>query len=341
MQDSNRPRIIAGTISLIVGTLLMSVKFLGYSWTGSTAVLSDAMESIVNIVAAGFVLWVIHFAHRPADKAHPYGHGKIEYFSAVFEGGLITFAAVLISYEAVMALLRGPEIRQINLGLIVVMGAGIGNLLLGMFLVHMGKRTNSTALTADGQHVLTDFWTSLGVVMGLLLVRFTGIVWLDPIVALIVAANLARTGFRLVRKSGGGLLDEEDPELIKHIVEVFNRTAHPGIIRLHHLRAIRAGRTVHIDAHLVVPGHWSVFEAHEIVDRFEGKMMAELNVEGELVFHLDPCRQAYCPACDVENCDYRREPLHFRDPLTVEEAIRPDPPKTYLRPLDTPTIQRS
>ena len=332
-EDFDRSRTIAIAVSLVVGILLLAVKFLAYSWTGSTAVLSDAMESIVNVIAAGFAMWVIRFSHRPADRSHPYGHGKIEYFSAVFEGGLITLAAALILWEAIQALIRGPELRQLDLGLIIVFLAGVGNALLGLFLIRVGKRTHSLALVADGQHVLTDFWTSLGVVLGLLLVKWTGLVWLDPVVAGIVAVNLLFTGIRLVRRAGGGLLDEEDPALIRHIVEAFESTAHPGIIRLHHLRAIKAGKSAHVDAHIVVPEFWTVEEAHEVVEGFEQKMVDELHVEGEIVFHTDPCRRAYCPACDVADCPVRREPFRGREPLTVEEAIRPDPPRTFLEPI--------
>jgi len=199
-----------------------------------------------------------------------------------------------------------------------------------MYLVRVGRKTQSLTLIADGQHVLTDFWTSFGVVIGLLLVRFTGIEWFDPLVAVIVGINLAVTGIRLVRKAAGGLLDMEDPGLIRHIVEIFDEAAHPGIIRLHHLRAIKAGRSAHVDAHLVVPEFWDVERAHDVVEAFEEKMVRELHVTGEIVFHTDPCHRAYCPACEVEDCPVRRAPFTGRVPLSVEEAVRPDPPVTFL-----------
>jgi hypothetical protein len=170
----------------------------------------DALESIVNVVAAVFALGGLVFAGRPADRNHPYGHGKIEFFSAAFEGGLIAFAAVLIIYEVVQSLIRGVEVRQIEAGLAIVLAAGLANLLLGLFLVRTGRRHSSLTLVADGQHVLSDFWTSVGIVLGLVLVRLTGLAWLDPVVAALVALNLMWTGGRLVRHAAGGLLDEED-----------------------------------------------------------------------------------------------------------------------------------
>jgi len=332
-QDAtHRLRILAGIVSLVIGAAVMAVKFWGYSVTGSTAVLSDAMESIVNVVAAGFALWVLTFSARPPDRNHPYGHGKMEFVSAVFEGGLITFAAALIVYEAVRSLIRGPELRQLDVGLAVVAGAGLVNAALGFFLVRVGRATHSITLAADGQHVLSDFWTSAGVIAGLVLVRWTGLTWLDPAVAILVALNLARTGVRLVRQAGGGLVDEEDPQLIRHLLAAFERTAHPGIIRVHHLRAIRSGRSVHVDAHLVVPEFWTVDRADRVVEEFQERMAAGLPSEGEVVFHTDPCHRLYCPVCDVEGCPVRRAPFTGRDPLTAEEAVRPDPPRTFLAP---------
>ena len=328
-----RLKLLGGVVSLVLGAAIMAVKFWGYAMTGSTAVLSDAMESIVNVVAAGFALWVLTFAARPADRNHPYGHGKMEFVSAVFEGGLITFAAALIIYEAARSLIRGPDVHQIDIGLAVVAGAGVANAALGMFLIRLGRKTQSITLAADGQHVLSDFWTSAGVVAGLALVRWTGVVWLDPVVAILVALNLAWTGVRLVRQAGGGLVDEEDPQLIRHLVEAFERTAHPGIIRLHHLRAIRAGSTVHVDAHLVVPEYWAVDRADQIVEEFQEKMAAGLPVKGEVIFHTDPCHRLYCPVCDVDGCPVRRTPFAGRDPLTAEEAVQPDPPRTFLEPI--------
>jgi hypothetical protein len=197
-------RLGAALVSLVVGSGLLAAKYVAYGLTGSTAILSDAMESIINVVAAIFALGGLLFAGRPADRSHPYGHGKIEFFSAAFEGGMIAFAAVIIVYEAGRTFLQGAEVRALDLGLLITAGAGLINLALGGFLVRTGRRHHSLTLVADGQHVLSDFWTSLGVVVGLLLVRVTGLPWLDPVVAAVVGLNLAWTGARLVRHAAGG-----------------------------------------------------------------------------------------------------------------------------------------
>lgn len=324
--DDARIRVRAGLTSLAVSLVLLGAKFWAYRLTGSTAILSDALESIVNVVAALFALSALAFAGRPADRSHPYGHGKVEFISAAFEGGLIAFAAVLIIYEVVRAMLRGPELRDLDTGLVIVLGAGLVNLALGWFLVRTGRRHGSVALVADGQHVLADFWTSIGIVAGLGLVRVSGMAWVDPLVAIVVALNLLRMGFRLVRHAAGGLLDEEDTALLTRLLEVLRGHVGQGIIRVHHLRAIRAGSVHHVDAHLVVPEFWSVDQAHGVAEDLSRRVIRELGIDGELVFHTDPCHRAYCAMCDLDDCPVRREPFGGRPLLTLEEAVQPDLP---------------
>jgi cation diffusion facilitator family transporter len=323
----SRVRVQAGLISLGVSVVLLVAKYQAYRLTGSTAILSDALESIVNVVAAVFALGGIAFAAQPADRNHPYGHGKIEFFSAAFEGGLIAFAAVLIIYEVILAFLRGVEVRALDAGLAIVLGAGLANLALGWYLLRVGRAYRSLTLVADGKHVLSDFWTSVGIVVGLLLVRATGIWWLDPLTAAVVALNLMWTGFRLVRHAAGGLLDEEDRGLLSRLLTALDTRLGQGVIRVHHLRAIRAGRFHHVEAHLVVPEFWSVDRAHELSENLAARVINELGVEGELVFHTDPCHRIYCAMCDLDDCTIRREPFRDRPPLSLEEAVQPDMPR--------------
>jgi cation diffusion facilitator family transporter len=331
--EDARIRLRAGLISLTVALLMLAAKYQAYRMTGSTAVLSDALESIVNVVAAVFALGGLVFAGRPADRNHPYGHGKIEFFSAAFEGGLIAFASVVIVYEAVLILLAGAAVRQISAGVVIVLVTGLVNLVLGWYLVRTGRRYNSLTLVADGKHVIADFWTSAGVVVGLLLVQLTGLAWLDPLVALLVALSLMWTGFRLVRHAAGGLLDEEDPALLSRVLAALQRYVGHGVIRVHHLRAIRSGRFHHVEAHLVVPEFWSVDKAHGVSEDVAARVIHDLGVEGEMVFHTDPCHRIYCATCDLEACPIRREPFLAATPLTLEEAVQPDMP--HVAPQET------
>lgn len=323
-----RIRLRAALLSLVVATLMLAAKYQAYRMTGSTAVLSDALESIVNVLAAVFALGGLLFAGRPADRNHPYGHGKIEFFSAAFEGGLIAFASILIVYEAVRSLVAGSDVHQIGLGLLIVLGSALVNLALGLYLVRTGRRYVSLTLIADGQHVLADVWTSAGIIVGLGLVRLTGRAWLDPVVALLVALWLMATGFRLVRHAAGGLLDEEDPLLLKRVLDALQKYVGGGVIRVHHLRAIRSGRFQHVEAHLVVPEFWSVEHAHDLSEDVAARVMRDLGAEGEMVFHTDPCHRIYCAVCDLEDCPIRREPFLKQTPLTLEEAVQPDMPRS-------------
>ena len=281
----------------------------------------------MNVVAAVFALGALVFAGRPADRNHPYGHGKMEFLSAAFEGGLIAFAAVLIIYQVAQTLWEGVEVRRLDLGLLIVLGAGLANLVLGLYLIRTGRRHQSMVLLADGQHILSDSWTSAGIVLGLVLVRITGLVWIDPVVAAVVALKLLWTGSRLVRQAAAGLLDEEDTELLQRLTRVLARHVGQGVIRIHHLRAIRSGRFHHVDAHLVVPEFWSVERAHELAEDLSAQVIQEVAVDGEMVFHTDPCHRAYCAICDLPDCPVRREPFVARPPLTVDEVVQPDRPR--------------
>lgn len=326
LAGDERLRLRAGTLSLVVALALLAVKFEAWRRTGSAAILSDALESIVNVVAAVFGLGSLVFAGRPADKSHPYGHGKIEFFSAAFEGGLIVLAALWIVVESIQALLAGAEVHALDFGLTLVFAAGLANLVLGLFLVRTGKRHASFTLVADGEHVLSDSYTSAGILVGLLAVRVTGLTWLDPLIACAVAGALFRTGFKLVRRAAGGLLDEEDTGLLARLLVALDRRVGAGMISVHHLRAIRTGRFHHVDAHLVVPEFWSVERAHALAEGLAAEVIRELAVEGELAFHTDPCHRAYCARCDLADCAVRKQPFAGRVALTLAEALEPDKP---------------
>lgn len=321
-----------GKVSLATSFLLLLVKFFAYYLTNSQAILSDALESIVNVAAATLALFIIHISTRPADRDHPYGHGKAEYFSSVFEGALISFAAIMILIESVDAIIRGRQILRIDLGLMLIVGAGSANALLGLYLVRLGRRNQSVALVASGRHVLSDFYTSIAVIVGLLLVRITGIQWLDPAAALVVGCALAYTGYHLVRDSVHALMDAEDVGLITELGGHFTLRRRPGIIRIHHTRVIRSGAYHHIDAHVVVPEFWNVERAHTETNAFEAEVLNDYSHAGEIHFHIDPCRRVYCHACDVADCPLRREPFARVIPFTFEELTSPTEPEELQHP---------
>lgn len=318
-----RLRVTGATLSLVFGLSIMALKFYGYRLTGSMALLSDAIESVVNVTAAGFALWAIRAADDPPDEEHPYGHGKIEFVTAVFEGGLISFAALAIAYEAAHALLRGAVVPDLSRGLWVVITAGAANGLLGAVLLRIGRKTDSMALVADGKHVLSDFLTTVGILLALGIVKLTGLAWLDPAIALAMAGVLAYTGIPLVRTAIDGLIDAADPALLEKLLGSLERNRRPGLIRAHHVRAMRNGRRIHVDGHLVLPEFWSIEQSHDLVDEYQEAVVRDIFLEGEIEFHVDPCRRVYCRSCDLEACPVRQHAFEHRPPLNLSELRSP------------------
>ncbi len=280
----------AALLSLGVGFLMLFGKWTAFVITGSYAILSDALESVVHVVATAFALASIIIAARPADLKYPYGYGKIGYFSAGFEGGLIALAGLAILYEAGVALIRGSEPTRLDLGMLLIAAAAGINLVLGLYLIRLGRRQNSLILTADGQHVLADSYTSLGVLVGVGLVWLTGLAWLDGLVAIGFGLNILWTGWGLVRESFSGLMDRADPALLGRVVDAFQAAREPGWVDLHQLRAWQAGDRVFVDFHLAVPHDWTVTQIHDANDRLHDILCELLGDETELIVHFDPDR---------------------------------------------------
>ena len=302
-----RMRLVAISLSFLVGLSLMAVKFYAYRLTHSSAILSDALESIINVVASAFALGSILLAAKPPDESHPYGHGKIEYFSAGFEGALIVFAALGIFRSGLSHILHPQALPRLEMGLIILLGAGLVNLLLGIGLVRVGKRTHSLALIADGKHVLTDVYTSAGVLVGLFLVRQTGWYWLDGAIACLVGLNILVTGAKLVRQSFAALMHASDPDLLKEISTLLAEHRKDVWIDIHQLRAWRSGSFVYIDFHLVLPRDYSLEEAHSEVKELEKVIADHFGGAASLLIHTDPCIDPDCPVCRRHLCGLRQK----------------------------------
>jgi cation diffusion facilitator family transporter len=310
-------------ISFLASVLLMAGKFYAAWFTGSAAILSDALESIINVVASGFAFFSIWLAGQSPDPSHPYGHGKVEYFSAGFEGALIILAACGIAYQATPHLWRPRPLPNLDLGLFVIGGITLANLVLGLALVKVGRRTGSVAVAADGKHILTDVYTSAGVILGLVLARFTGWYWLDGAMALAVGVNILVTGARLVRESSAALMDASDPALLEEIAAILHEHRKPLWIDVHRLRARRAGDRVLLDFHLILPRDLSLKEAHREVKELERIFDARYNRRADVLIHLDPCERPACPVCGFDPCEHRQEPTKEQK-LWRGETVTPD-----------------
>lgn len=301
--------------------MVLSVKAAAFFYTHSAAVLSDALESIVNVVAAIVAFFVIRYVSQPADKEHPYGHGKMEYFSSAFEGGLIFAASLMILVESVKVLLTKQEVHELETGMVLVVMATSFNLALSLYLKKIAKAEKSEALSASAAHVMSDVVTTGGVLIGLVLVRFTGWLWIDALIAVAVGIHLAWEGVQIVRRSIAALIDETDTEVLKDLSEAFEKNRQPGIIDIHQLRVIRSGKFHHVDAHLVIPEFWTIEAAHTFTEDFEERVVNSYSFDGEIAFHLDPCDQAYCKICDLQACPIRSSNFVTRRKLSAEMIV--------------------
>jgi cation diffusion facilitator family transporter len=294
-------------LSVSVSALLMVLKFYSFWLTGSSAILSDALESIINVVASGFALWSVLLASKPPDVGHPYGHGKIEFFSVGFEGALIVLAAGGIFWEALPKIVEPRPLPKLDFGLLILLGTGLVNLWLGKTLIGAGERTRSMAISADGKHILIDVYTTAGVLIGLFLVRQTGWYFLDGAVACAVAANILFIGARLVFESSSRLMHAYDPELLDEIASVIAQHRKPEWIDVHRLRAWRSGQYIYVDFHLILPRDLSLEDAHREVMEVEQLLKTELPGMRDAMIHAEPCIGPECRICLQEPCRIRGE----------------------------------
>lgn len=307
MTTDQRRRLFYIGLSFAVGLTLMVVKFYAFHLTRSSAILSDALESIINVVASAFAIGSIIMAAIPPDESHPYGHGKIEFFSAGFEGALIIVAAFGIFKTGIARLLSPAPLPHLDAGLLILVATSIVNLILGLSLVRAGRQTDSITLVADGRHVLTDVYTSVGVVAGLLLVRWTGWLWLDGLVACLVGLNILITGFALVRQAFHGLMDAADPSVLKSLSDMLIQNRRANWIDIHQLRAWKAGDHTHIDMHLVLPRDCCLEAAHEEAKQVEALVIDHFGGRASALIHLDACIENDCPVCHSRMCRLRSE----------------------------------
>lgn len=307
-------------ISVFVGLVVLALKIYSVYLTGSVALKSDALESIVNIAATLFALGAVIFGARPADQEHPYGHGKMEHFSATFEGGLIAVASALIIHEALHKFFVPAEVKSLNVGIIINFVAGSINGVLGWFILSRGKKFDSSALQADGHHLLSDFYTTIGVVTGLIIMNMTGLAWLDATIALFVGILLAYTGFKLIKKSWDALLDTGDPKIVAGILETVMSIKPKDIIALHNLKILRSGSYSYIDIHVVIPAFYDFRKAHDLSKKFTSDVLEARKLEGEFHTHIDPCNPTYCENCCIEECNVRAFPFVEAPKFTIEEV---------------------
>lgn len=295
----------AALISLLIGFMMFFLKIIAFIITGSSAILSDAIESIVHIFATSIAFASLLISLKPPDESHPYGHGKIEYFSAGFEGGLIILAALSIIFFAIEDLIFGIELKQLDVGAYLILGASVVNLALGFFLIQTGRKTNSLILEADGKHILTDSMTSIAVLISIIIVMITGLKILDPMIAIFIALNIIFTGYKLVRQSVRGLMQEKDDEFLEQIINVLNKIKRDDFIEVHKLRTWSAGNHHYIDFHLIIPSYYTIDESHKIQRVITEAYKEIFGNDTQTMIHFDPCKPYHCPHCSKSDCPIR------------------------------------
>jgi cation diffusion facilitator family transporter len=304
----------------VVSVLLLCVKFIAYYSTHSVSILTDALESIVN-VAAGFIgLYSLYVTAKPRDSDHPYGHGKAEFLSAAIEGTLIGSAGAIILYKAIQNLINPVTLKQIDYGIWLIAATAVGNYIMGYFCKRTGKRNDSLALIASGKHLQSDTLSTVGIIAGLVLLYFTGYWWIDSAVAILVSLFIMFIGYRIIRRSIAGIMDEADVKLLTRMVEVLNANRRENWVDLHNLRVIKYGSVLHVDCHLTVPWYLNVLEAHSEIDALAELIRKEFGESLELFVHSDGCFPFSCQICDKVNCTVRQNNFVRKIGWTLENT---------------------
>ena len=307
---------------MCISILLMLAKFVAYFITGSNAILTDAAESIVNVIASSFAFYSIYLTTLPKDENHPYGHGKVEFFSAFIEGVLIAIAGLIIVFKSGYDLIYPKPIAQLFEGASIIGATGVVNLIVGFYLIRTGKSHKSITLEADGKHLLTDAITSAGLVLGIVLIKITGIFLLDSIISILLGLYIIFNGYKLTRQSVGGLMDESNVDLVKSIIAILQANRKDPWIDVHNLRAQQYGADLHIDCHITLPYYFDLNQVHQEISEIDKLINGNADRKTELFIHADPCLPACCNYCTMKACPVRQEPFRRQIVWTVENATK-------------------
>ena len=301
-------------LTLIIGILLLVIKFVAYFLTHSNTILTDASESIVNVVAGVFGLFSLFVAAMPKDENHPYGHGKVEFVSAAVEGSLIIIAGIGIIIKSIYNLYFPIPVHDIDTGIWITAVAGAINFGLGIYVEREGKKTDSMVLIASGEHLKSDGYSTVGMIIGLVLIILTNWLWLDAIVAIVFGLIILIAGAEVLKEAMAGIMDEVDYELVEDIVVVLNKERHENWIDVHNLRVIKYGNSLHIDCHITIPWYFDTRQAHEQVEVLEEALQKNTQKQVEFFIHVDPCIEMSCRICAKKECPVRK--LAFEHQIT-------------------------
>lgn len=300
----------------------MGIKFLAWHRTDSSAILADALESIVNVVAGAFALYSLVLASKPRDREHPYGHGKVEFISAGIEGTLVMLAGMAIVVRAAMAFLAGNELHRLEEGIVLTSLAGAINLVMGLVLLQRGKRHHSPTLVAGGTHLLSDAWSTVAMLGGLVLILLTDLVWIDSVFAAGFGVFITVQGFRVLRKAVAGMMDETDMVTARTTIAILEAARRPDWVDLHNFRVVSFGRTLHIDCHVTLPWYYPLERAHAEIAAMERLVNERSPRPVELFIHMDPCVPSSCGICALADCPERKSPFLHRIHWDLDSVLQ-------------------
>ena len=305
-------------IIAVVSILLFSIKIIAWYLTNSIAILTDALESIVNVLAGLLGVYSLIVSARPKDEDHLYGHGKVEFISSGVEGTLIIIAGAFIIYKSIINFNGESSVQKLDYGLILLGFTAIANWFAGTVCVKTGKKNNSLVLIASGKHLQSDTYTTIGILVGLLLMLIFNFQWIDGVVAIIFACIIIYTGFKIIRTSVAGIMDETDILLLSKIVQTLNSNRRDNWMDIHNLRIIKYGSTLHLDCHLTVPWYFNVNEAHFEVEALTTLMRENYGESVEMFIHTDGCLNSSCAICLKKGCPVRQQPLERKIEWTIK-----------------------
>ena len=316
---AERLKLKVQAIIVSLSFLLMAGKFTAFFLTNSVGILTDAMESIVNVTAGFISLYSIWLAAKPKDFDHPFGHGKIELISASIEGILIIVAGILIIYEGIRRLFTPSVIEQLDTGIWIVAVSGLVNYIAGWISISIGKRHNSIALIASGKHLQSDTYSTIGLVFGLLLLYYTKIPWIDSALVLLFGSVIVLTGINILRKTIANLLDKADDDILKTALKNIAECRTPDWIDVHNMKVIKSGNTYFIECDLTLPWYYTVAQGHTHCDALKAAIQKGFTNNIIALVHTDPCKEQHCPHCSIPDCPHRQHPFSSLLQMTLKE----------------------
>lgn len=319
-KNNNKDKLAFQKLIAAFGVILFIAKIIAWKLTSSDAVFSDAMESIVNVISAFMGLYSLYLAAKPKDEDHPYGHGKVEFVTSGIEGALIGIAGIMIIYEGINSLIVGKVLQKLDWGIAIIAATAIINYLLGYISIKKGKHENSHVLISSGKHLQSDTITTLGVVVSLIVVYFTKIYWLDSVVALLFGFYIIIIGYKIIRKSLSGIMDEQDPDLLNQIIKVLEENRRTEWIDVHNMKIQQFGANLHIDAHITLPWYYSLRDAHNEMEKMIILLAKNTKRSVEFNFHMDDCKPISCPICQIADCPVRERDFVKRVTWTPENV---------------------